>query len=113
MSIGKVTVWQMSEEQRLAYIAKHPIVPTERPKGTKFSNVTEMQYKKSVEDRGKKNMKRAMDAVDKEQLHKLFMSGTSIPDMAKAVNVSYAILNKYISQQRKIDLEKWPYRAKK
>ncbi|MEM5591898.1 hypothetical protein AAHH67_09500 [Niallia circulans] len=29
---SKVKVWQMTEEERLAYIAKHPIVPTE-PKG--------------------------------------------------------------------------------
>ncbi|MGG3571072.1 hypothetical protein ABES80_01030 [Bacillus gobiensis] len=29
---GKVKVWKMSEEERLAYIAKHPIIPEEKPK---------------------------------------------------------------------------------
>lgn len=29
---GEVTVWKMSEEDRLAYIAKHPIKQTEKPK---------------------------------------------------------------------------------
>ncbi|MGG1495216.1 hypothetical protein ABE353_14940 [Bacillus licheniformis] len=26
---GEVTVWMMTEEQRLAYIEKHPIVPSD------------------------------------------------------------------------------------
>lgn len=26
---GEVTVWKMTEEQRLAYIEKHPIVPSD------------------------------------------------------------------------------------
>jgi len=34
--IGKVTVWYMTEEERLAYIAKHPIIPTEQPSGPVF-----------------------------------------------------------------------------
>ncbi|MEK4149998.1 hypothetical protein NST02_23425 [Robertmurraya sp. FSL W8-0741] len=34
--IGEVTVWYMTEEERLAYIEKHPIKPTEKPKGTSF-----------------------------------------------------------------------------
>ncbi|MGG3662539.1 hypothetical protein [Bacillus gobiensis] len=29
---GKVKVWHMTEEQRQAYIAKHPIQPEEKPK---------------------------------------------------------------------------------
>ncbi|MGG3642012.1 hypothetical protein ABES38_11640 [Bacillus gobiensis] len=29
---GKVKVWRMSEEERQAYIAKHPIIHTEKPK---------------------------------------------------------------------------------
>lgn len=28
---GQVTVWYMTEEERLAYIEKHPIIRTERP----------------------------------------------------------------------------------
>ncbi|MGG3572844.1 hypothetical protein ABES80_10215 [Bacillus gobiensis] len=29
---GEVVTWKMSEEERLAYIAKHPIIPEEKPK---------------------------------------------------------------------------------
>lgn len=29
---GKVKVWYMSEEERLAYIEKYPIIPIEKPK---------------------------------------------------------------------------------
>jgi hypothetical protein len=37
--IGKITVWQMTEEERLAYIEKHPIRTTEKPKGSTFANI--------------------------------------------------------------------------
>jgi hypothetical protein len=36
--MGQVTIWYMSEEERLAYIKKHPIKPTEKPKGAAFDN---------------------------------------------------------------------------
>ena len=45
--IGKVTVWQMSEEERLEYIAKHPIVPLEKQSGTSFSNIFTLTNKKN------------------------------------------------------------------
>ena len=35
--IGKVTVWQMTEEERLAYISKHPIIPYEKRSGQTFA----------------------------------------------------------------------------
>jgi hypothetical protein len=34
--IGKVTAWKMAEEERLAYIKKHPIRPTKKPTGSTF-----------------------------------------------------------------------------
>ncbi|MCM3216138.1 hypothetical protein M3612_16690 [Niallia taxi] len=34
--IGKVTVWHMTEEERLAYIAKHPIISYEKRSGQTF-----------------------------------------------------------------------------
>jgi hypothetical protein len=37
---GEVTVWYMTEEERLAYIAKHPIIPTEKPKGSSYVDAT-------------------------------------------------------------------------
>jgi hypothetical protein len=112
MSIGKVTTWVMTEQQRLDYIKKHPIVPTKKPTGSNFSNVSEMQYKKSVEARGKKNMTKVMDVVDKDQLHKLFMSGKPIGAIAKDFNINENTMNNYIQEQRRMDPEKWPYRAK-
>jgi hypothetical protein len=38
---GKVIVWQMTEEQRLAYIEKHPIVPYQKPSGSTFQELKE------------------------------------------------------------------------
>lgn len=52
MSLGKVTVWYMTEEERLAYIKKHPIRPIERPKGSTYEDIHDMQHKKS---KGRKN----------------------------------------------------------
>lgn len=37
--IGKVTTWYMTEEQRLAYIKKNPIVPIKKSKSQAFSNI--------------------------------------------------------------------------
>lgn len=37
MAIGKVEVWQMTEEERLAYIEKHPVKPVQ--KGKKRSGI--------------------------------------------------------------------------
>lgn len=41
--IGKVTVWQMTEEERLAYIKKHPIQPQKKPK--RSSTIEHIDYK--------------------------------------------------------------------
>jgi hypothetical protein len=48
--IGKVTVWYMTEEERLAYIKKHPIVPTERETVIRFSEIPAAKYKKHQEN---------------------------------------------------------------
>jgi DNA-binding IclR family transcriptional regulator len=45
--IGKVTVWHMTEEERLAYIEKHPIRNT-TPNGSSFID-TEETFKKKME----------------------------------------------------------------
>ncbi|OIK13557.1 hypothetical protein BIV60_13760 [Bacillus sp. MUM 116] len=114
MSIGKVTEWRMTEEERQAYIVKHPIRPTKKPRGVQFDTDV-IDYKKANEckkeflrRRGKK-----IDRVDKDMLHKLYMSGKSLPDIAGAINISLANLNRYISEQREINPEKWPYRLKR
>lgn len=110
MGIGKVTVWHMSEEERLAYIAKHPISSSDMPKGVSYST-DNIDYK-VVAERRKVALEgnRIMDKVDKVAIHKLFMSGTRLVDIAKSFNISEANLNTYISQQRKIEPEKWPKR---
>lgn len=110
---GKVTVWQMTEEERLAYIAKHPIVPTETPKGTAFSKDLGEERRNNLERNKNKEVKKAptvMDKVDKEELHKRFMAGESLARMAKHFDVTLASLGRYISDQRKIEPDKWPYR---
>ncbi|SDM18127.1 hypothetical protein [Bacillus sp. OK048] len=110
MSIGKVTVWYMTEEERLAYVAKHPIVPT----GEAVFSTETIDYKK-VSERKKEALQRKgklIDSVDKDTLHKLFMSGETIPEIATALNISISVLNKYIGDQRKIEPDKWPIRSK-
>jgi hypothetical protein len=113
MGIGKVTIWKMTEKERLAYIAKHPISSSDKPKGVNFST-DNIDYK-VVAERRKVALEgnRIMDKVDKEVLHKLFMSGRRLEDIAKSLKVSSANLNDYIKDQRKIEPEKWPYRKPK
>lgn len=60
--IGKVTTWQMTEEERLAYIEKHPIRPIKKPKGTGFS-FDSPDYKISTEQR-KENARKARAVKD-------------------------------------------------
>jgi hypothetical protein len=36
--MGKVTVWQMTEEERLAYIEKHPIVRIKKERAVNFTS---------------------------------------------------------------------------
>jgi hypothetical protein len=110
MSIGKVTVWHMTEEERLAYIKKHPIIPTEKPKGAGFAEISDAQAKKAKESRWEG--KRLMEGVDQDQLHKLFMAGESLENLAKAFNISESTLNNFLKKQRKINPDKWPYRER-
>ncbi|UGB31693.1 hypothetical protein [Metabacillus sp. B2-18] len=50
--ISKVHTWKMTEEERLAYIEKHPIIPTEKPKGSSYSGVYDIPaYRKKQEER--------------------------------------------------------------
>jgi hypothetical protein len=35
--MGQVTVWKMSEEERLAYIEKHPIRPSKKERAVNFT----------------------------------------------------------------------------
>ena len=109
MSLGKVTVWKMTEEERLAYIAKHPIIPTEKPSG--FTNAKMVQV--APEKKSKHKGPRIIDTVDKDELHKLFIEGKTFDEMAKSLNVSVAVINNYIKEQRKLYPEKWPRRSER
>ncbi|WP_179212614.1 hypothetical protein [Priestia aryabhattai] len=42
--MSEVKVWYMTEEERLAYIKKHPIVPTKRKKGDSFADIYSSGY---------------------------------------------------------------------
>lgn len=53
--VGKVTVWQMTEEERLAYIEKHPIKPMKRPKGTSYLSLKDRSYAKRKAREGTKS----------------------------------------------------------
>ena len=49
---SKVTTWVMTPEQLAEYVAKHPIIPTGKPKGSSYENIYTMQNnkrKKSME----------------------------------------------------------------
>lgn len=105
---GKVTVWRMTEEERLAYIKKHPIVATDKPTGSTFTEINQMQNKR--EERRKQAGERAVDRVDKEKAHKLFMADSTLKNMAKELCVSQTTLNAFIKEQRQLDPEKWPHR---
>jgi hypothetical protein len=109
---GKVHEWKMTEEERLAYIEKHPIVSSKQPSETKFSTEA-IDFKAVAERRKEANQgKRVIDQVDKDLLHKLFISGRRLENIAKSLKISMGILNNYIQEQRKLDPEKWPYRIK-
>lgn len=41
--LSKVHTWQMTEEERLAYIEKHPIKPTKKPR--RSSTIDHIDYK--------------------------------------------------------------------
>ncbi|MCM3413559.1 hypothetical protein [Metabacillus litoralis] len=107
--IGKVTTWHMTEEQRLAYIAKYPIIPKEKPKGSSYSILPSHGEHVTKEQRYRE---RVMDSVNKGELHKKFLAGEKIADIAKAFHISVTTLESYIRMQRKENPEDWPYRTR-
>lgn len=110
MSHGEVRTYYLSEEERLAYIAKHPIVPTGRPVGTMVAKATDEQQQRSTES-FLRSRKRVIDDVDTDELHKRFMAGEGLEDIATALNISLSNLNNYIKNQRKIEPDRWPKRS--
>lgn len=106
---GQVKVWYMSEEERLSYIAKHPIKQDEKPKGAIFSTDA-IDYKAVNESRKetiRKQGVRLIDDVDTDALYKLFKSGVKLNDIAQTLGITNATLNNYIKEQRKKYPEKW------
>lgn len=110
---GEVVTWFMTEEERLAYIAKHPIVPTEMPKGVAYSKYLGDERRKNLERNKDKEVIKAptvMDKVDKEELHQMFVEGATLAEMADYFDVTLPSLSRYILAQRKIEPDKWPSR---
>jgi DNA-binding CsgD family transcriptional regulator len=103
----------MTEEERLAYIEKHPIITTEIPKEAKFSTDA-IGFKVNAERKREAfKGKRIIDKIDKNHLHKLFMQGKTLEQIAQALGISSTTVNNYIRQQRQTEPDKWPYRVKK
>ncbi|MBM4762727.1 hypothetical protein [Bacillus sp. B15-48] len=51
---GKITTWQMTEEERLAYIKKHPIRPTKHRRSSSIDLIDyQWRGKKANESRYK------------------------------------------------------------
>ncbi|MFC3883769.1 hypothetical protein ACFOU2_09755 [Bacillus songklensis] len=49
---GEVTVWRMTEEERLAYIKKHPIKPAEKRKKKKaFDDIHKYGERRKKKDK--------------------------------------------------------------
>lgn len=68
-----------------------------------------------VQDRERSSMQKcdrrciARDSM----IHEMFISGVSFPKMAERINVpgvTAQTLQRYVSQVRKIDVTRWPYR---
>ncbi|MGW6382294.1 hypothetical protein [Peribacillus butanolivorans] len=54
--MSKVSVWVMTEEERLAYIKKYPIVPMEKPrKSGSFTNIHTYGNRRKKSKGGEKN----------------------------------------------------------
>lgn len=107
--MGEVHVWYMTEEERLEYIRKHPIVPYEKPAGSSFADINTATDKAKKRKHPRKG-KGAINHVDLDRLHELFMRGVLLADIAKALSISEANLNNVIKIQRKVNPEKWPHR---
>lgn len=65
--IGKVTVWKMTEEERLAYIEKHPIVPYEGTGQTFARTFSEKKFEK-MRATAAKGGQRTKEKWEKERL---------------------------------------------
>lgn len=107
---GEVHVWQMTEEERLAYIAKHPIVPIENNSGAKFNMISQEQQEQAKKARALKPT--LTDRVDKEELNERYISGEMMKDIAENMDFPLWVIDRVIRKERKREPEKWPYRLK-
>jgi DNA invertase Pin-like site-specific DNA recombinase len=98
---GKVTTWFMTPEQLADYVKKHPIIESERPKGSTFADVKDAQYRKAKQEK----------LIDK--LRELYLSGMSFPKIAEELSLGESTVKNWITEQRKMNPEKWPRRQGK
>ncbi|KEF40156.1 hypothetical protein M670_00172 [Schinkia azotoformans MEV2011] len=111
---GKVHTWYMTPEQLADYIKKNPIIPSGKPRIEAFSDVHtfDERKKKTIENQIKKRRANSfMNNVDHEKLHKLFLKGHTIPNIAKLLDMPVSRVHGFIKKQREINPEKWPKRV--
>lgn len=110
MSIGKVHEWKMTEDERLAYIKKHPIVKTAHKFGAQFStdaiDYTQLNERKKEAFKDKKIIGEHIGS----KIHQLYMKGAALKDIATELDINLSTINSYIRAQRKTNPEKWPSR---
>lgn len=65
---GEVKVWYMTEEERLAYIKKHPIRPADESekRGSSFSDLHTLRRKKDYKWRSEKGAIASKESRNKE-----------------------------------------------
>lgn len=105
---GKVTVWYMTEEERLAYIEKHPIVPTAKPKRAEFSHEGDIVARKNAVKTNNKKPK-IMDKFDKEEIRRRFLDGEKLEDIAADIGVSESTLYLFVRKQRLESPDLWSF----
>lgn len=66
--LSKVTTWQMTEEERLAYIKKHPIRPAseDEKRGASYTDIHDKRKKKDYKWRSEKGAMASKESREKE-----------------------------------------------
>ena len=108
---GEVIVWQMTEEERLAYIKKHPIIPTDAKGSTFTLPISDERKKQAYENQLKTRRENSvLNKIDINKLHELYMKKIRLADIADTFDVNINSITGVIQKLRKEDPDKWPRR---